>query len=196
MRITQSLWAQHIYQMFKKHWKVQGVRIPKDTGALQACDETGIQYEDILEVAKWKRPIQMKYVFFVVIFLNQLVTLGQFFLLYFLIRVVDPLMEPQIHELWNSRPCHIHEDSNVLVNGLDQAQILTKTLMFGELPKKLQDIFDSIEISPESDKCFKNATLAAHLFDAEQVVLPKRKDPLRPAWNFPRDYGISDQRKW
>jgi len=36
--------------------------------------------------------------------------------------------------------------------------------------------------------------LNSHLFDAEQQKLPKRKDPERPAWNFPRDYGITDRR--
>lgn len=35
----------------------------------------------------------------------------------------------------------------------------------------------------------------ACMYDATQQKLPVRKDPLRPAWNFPRDYGITDVRK-
>lgn len=100
------------------------------------------------------------------------------------------------HPLWNSRPCYIYDDSNVLINGLEQAQVLAKAQVFDALPKRIQDIANNIEISPETDKCIKNATLAAHLFDSEQGKLPKRKDPLQPAWNFTREYGITDQRKW
>jgi len=164
MRINQSLWAQHIYQMFKKHWKVQGVRRPIETGALTSCDEHGIPYEDISDVVNPKKPIK-------------------------------PPVNPEENPLWNSRSCCIHNDSNVLVNGMDQAQLLTKTLVFNELPRKLRNIVNSTKISPESNKYFKNAILTAHLFDAEQKKLAIKKDPLRPAWNFPRDYGITDQRK-
>lgn len=35
----------------------------------------------------------------------------------------------------------------------------------------------------------------SNVYDAMQVVLPKRKDPERPAWNFARDYGIDAKRK-
>lgn len=35
----------------------------------------------------------------------------------------------------------------------------------------------------------------SHIYDAQQVKLPVRKDPERPAWNFPRDYGINAKRK-
>ncbi|KAL1124261.1 hypothetical protein AAG570_002031, partial [Ranatra chinensis] len=33
------------------------------------------------------------------------------------------------------------------------------------------------------------------LYDAYQEKLPKRTDPERPAWVFPRDYGITDRRR-
>lgn len=102
----------------------------------------------------------------------------------------------ETHPLWNSRPCFIYGDSNVLVNGLDQAQILTKSQMYNTLPKRIQDTVQNTEIPPESDKYLKNATLAAYLFDAEQEKLPKIKDPLRPAWVFYRVYNITNQRKW
>lgn len=37
--------------------------------------------------------------------------------------------------------------------------------------------------------------LKSHMFDAMQVKLPKIRDPERPAWNFPRVYGITDKRR-
>lgn len=55
MRITQSLCAQHIYQAFKRHWKIQGARIPRDNGSLEACDANGVKYEDVLEFYRPKR---------------------------------------------------------------------------------------------------------------------------------------------
>lgn len=99
------------------------------------------------------------------------------------------------HPLWNSRKCHIFGDTNVLVEGMPQAQVLTKTVSVNGLPEKLQTSIDNIEISRETDRNMKNAILAAHLFDTEQQKLEKLKDPLRPAWNFPRVYGITRQRK-
>lgn len=111
-------------------------------------------------------------------------------------RFYDP--EPQLdknHPLYKQRVCHTFDDSNVLEEGVPQAQVLTKTLTVARLPEKLQKIVDATEISAESDLYMKNAILSAHLFEATQVKLPKLKDPLRPAWNFPRAYGISAQKK-
>lgn len=101
----------------------------------------------------------------------------------------------ETHPLYKERKCHTLGDSDVLVTGVPQAQVLTKTLVVPNLPEKLQQLIDSTEISAESDLYIKNTILSAHLFDAQQVKLPKRKDVLRPAYNFPRDYGISEQRK-
>lgn len=35
----------------------------------------------------------------------------------------------------------------------------------------------------------------SNVFDAHQEKLPKRKDPARPAWVFPRSFGITNCRK-
>lgn len=81
------------------------------------------------------------------------------------------------------------------MEGVAQAQNLTKTLITAKLPAKVQKLANALDISPDTGLYMKNAIINAHLFDAEQVKLPKIKDPNRPAWNFPRSYGISAQRK-
>lgn len=125
-------------------------------------------------------------------------------LLHFRVNIIKPaLLKPpkevevidETHPLWNSRKCHIYGDTNVLVTGMPQAQVLTKTVCVDGLPQTLQTRIDGIELTRETDRSMKNAILAAHLFDAEQKPLEKLKDPLRPAWNFPRVYGITRQRK-
>lgn len=99
------------------------------------------------------------------------------------------------HPLYKSKECHTFGDSNVLVEGVAQAQNLTKTLITEKLPAKLQELADSVEVSPDTDLYMKNAIINAHLFDAEQVKLPIKKLPERPAYVLPRTYGISLQRK-
>lgn len=54
MRLTQILNRQHIGFMFKKHWVVQGKRVPLDTGIEAELREKGIPIEDALEFVKEK----------------------------------------------------------------------------------------------------------------------------------------------
>lgn len=46
MRITQTLRAQHLGFMFKKHWQIQGHRIPTDTGAETDLTARGLKVVD------------------------------------------------------------------------------------------------------------------------------------------------------
>lgn len=83
-------------------------------------------------------------------------------------------------------------DENVLLEGITQAKIITNTVEVKEgLPERV--------VVDESIKGFnrraREIILNAHVFDAEQTKLPKVKNPLRPAWNFPRTYGITDVRR-
>ncbi|KAG8262659.1 39S ribosomal protein L37, mitochondrial [Homalodisca vitripennis] len=48
-----------------------------------------------------------------------------------------------------------------------------------------------VTFKPLVPRCIKTTCL----YDAEQKKLPVRKDPERPAWNFPRDFGITESRK-
>lgn len=41
----------------------------------------------------------------------------------------------------------------------------------------------------------KRSILQAHLFDSHQEKLAIRKHPEKKMWVYPRDYGITDQRK-
>lgn len=101
----------------------------------------------------------------------------------------------ETHPWWNSRICHVFGDSNVLIYGQKQAQTLTKTLLVNELPQSIQELAKNAEISNETEVQFKNSILQAHLFDTHQEKLVKQKHPTKKMWVFPRDYGITDQRK-
>lgn len=50
MRLTAILRKQHIGRMFKKHWIVQGQRVPVETNAQQTLENLGFKVEDALEV--------------------------------------------------------------------------------------------------------------------------------------------------
>ena len=55
MRLNQTLYAQHIGFMFKKHWIVQGKRVLRETGAKQVLAAKGIPVVDALEFVKKKQ---------------------------------------------------------------------------------------------------------------------------------------------
>lgn len=101
----------------------------------------------------------------------------------------------EFHPLWNSRTCHIFGDKNVLITGKQQAQVLTKTLLVNELPDRIQQLASNVDISNDTEIQMKNSILFAHLFEAHQEKLVKKKHPEKKMWVFPRDYGITDQRK-
>lgn len=86
-------------------------------------------------------------------------------------------------------------DSNVLICGKNQAQVLTKTIAVNSLPEKLEKLAKDIEINSETEIQMKNSIMYAHLFDARQEALVKKKHPVKLMWNFKRDLGITDQRK-
>lgn len=52
MRITSSLLRQHIDFMFKKHWRIQGKRIPYETGAAAELKAKGLTINDPNEYLK------------------------------------------------------------------------------------------------------------------------------------------------
>lgn len=83
----------------------------------------------------------------------------------------------------------------MLLEGLDQAQVLLKTLAVDGLPNKVEQLLSKSNIPDASDQSVRNSILTANLFDAEQKKLAIRKDPNRPAYVLPRDYGITDSRR-
>jgi len=46
MRLTKTLCAQHLGWHFKKHWLVQGKRVPKETGAAAELLKRGVQVKN------------------------------------------------------------------------------------------------------------------------------------------------------
>ncbi|KAJ9578110.1 hypothetical protein L9F63_025029, partial [Diploptera punctata] len=106
-----------------------------------------------------------------------------------------PLANDETHPLYNERECLMYRDHNVLLEGLTQGKILTKTVEIKKgLPEEIEKLFGAYEL-PEQDKLIQRCIFMSHLFDAMQEKLPIRKDPERPAWVFPRDYGITHKRR-
>lgn len=58
MKLSQVLFRQHIDFMFKRHWLVQGKRVPIDTGIEEYLKEKGIPVEDALEFVKEKPEVR------------------------------------------------------------------------------------------------------------------------------------------
>lgn len=114
---------------------------------------------------------------------------------YFRFDIVETIPKPVLfdrsHPDWHDQVCHVYRDNNVLVEGLDQAKIVTNSVEIQQgLPEQIQPKCISNNISTR----VQDIILSSHLFDAEQQKLPKIKDPLRPAFNFPRVYGVTEKR--
>lgn len=104
----------------------------------------------------------------------------------------EPVKRDRTHPNWNDRICYTLRDDNVLLESLAQAKVITNTVEVKEgLPQSI-DLNQSIK---GINRRVKDIILSSHLFDAEQKKLPKIKDPLRPAFNFPRVYGITQEKK-
>lgn len=89
----------------------------------------------------------------------------------------------------------MYGSNNVLLEGLTQALCLTKSIRVDGLPKPLQDLITTTLLPSSIDRNVQQIILASNLLDAEQVKLSRIKNPERPAYNYPRPYGISHQRR-
>ena len=49
MRVTQVCLRQHIGRMFKRHWIVQGRKVPLETGAMAEMEKLNINVQDAME---------------------------------------------------------------------------------------------------------------------------------------------------
>lgn len=172
MRFTAQLYRQHIGFMFKKHWAVQGKRVPRDTGAQSEVEKLGLTVVDAKDFVNGKCSKNEE---------SDTTT-----------SIVE---EDKSHPNWHSEKCRIYSDSNVLIEGVPQAQVLTKTLEINGLPKQLEEKLEKIQLSTQSERNIRNAILASHVFDSEQAKTAIIKIPERPAFVTPRNYGITDSRK-
>lgn len=99
------------------------------------------------------------------------------------------------HRLWKARKCYTYGDTNVLLEGLQQAQVITKTIAINGLPQNIEQLLNSTKIPTNTETFVKNSILSSHVFDAQQEKTAKLKDPNRPAYVLPRVYGITDFRR-
>ncbi|KAJ8948101.1 hypothetical protein NQ318_008454 [Aromia moschata] len=171
MKKSVVLFRQHIGWHFTKHWRVQGKRKLLETGAEKALKEKQLpvyQAEDILKEERQYERIQV-------------------------IGYKDkPVPLDENHPNWHNRPLLSYRDNNVLLEGLTQAKILTNTV---QLKDGLPERISLKNFTDGENNHIKSIILQSHVFDAEQKKLPKIKDPERPAWNFPRSYGITQKRR-
>jgi large subunit ribosomal protein L37 len=106
-----------------------------------------------------------------------------------------PLKMDESHPEFKERVLYRFDDSNVLVEGVTQAQALLNTLVFDELPEKLEDKFSKLKLPADIERSMQQSVLVSHLLDAEQQKTAKIVNPLRPMRPFPRNYGITEARK-
>lgn len=174
MRLTTVLCKQHIERMFKKHWRLQKARVPHLTEAESEMEARGIpvyEPDDIIEERREFMKLEVKPL------------------------APRPIPRDHTHPLYHERICHMYRDHNVLLKGLDQAKVLTKTVEIKTgLPVEIENLVESQQLQ-DQDTLVQRYILKSHVFDAMQVKLPKIHDPQRPAWNFPRVYGITDKRR-
>ncbi|XP_077299713.1 mitochondrial ribosomal protein L37 [Arctopsyche grandis] len=175
MKLTSPLWKQNITRYFRKHWEVARKRVPGDKGEEKYLKERGFTVEEATEfVNEPLRPIER----------FNVIGVGQ-----------KPLPRDETHPDWKERCCHVIKSTDVLVEGLPQALLLTKTVHVSEtLPKSIEALVQE-ETPAHIHQHLKTAILKANIFDSEQKKLPKIHDPDRPAFNFPRLYGITAARR-
>ncbi|KAL6260383.1 hypothetical protein P5V15_007912 [Pogonomyrmex californicus] len=172
MKLTRVLYKQHIGRQIAKLWYVKRERkipITKTEGYLSTL---GIQVKDASEVACPKQ-IHPK--------LN--------------LEFLKPreLSFDETHPDWKAQTCLIFKDHNVLQEGFSQAQILTNTVCLPNSQNYIQDSFPDL---PEHiDDIVKRIIYTSNIFDAHQEKLPKKKNPEKLSWVYPRDYGITNCRK-
>ncbi|KAJ3647624.1 hypothetical protein Zmor_019491 [Zophobas morio] len=168
MRPSPHLCKQHLGWHFKKLWATQSARKIRDAGIEQKLLEKGVPVVKAEDILWEKRPLEK-------------------------IEVVGlkpkPVVFDHTHPNWHDKTILTYRDNNVLLKGLQQAKILTNTV---ELKQGLPDF--TLKSTKKIDRRVKEIILTSHVFDAEQKILPKVKDPERPAWNFPRVYGITQPR--
>ncbi|KAJ8972293.1 hypothetical protein NQ317_018627 [Molorchus minor] len=171
MRRSVVLFRQHIGWHFIKHWRVQGKRKPLNTGAEKILTEKGIPVCKAEDILNEKRACER----------------------YNVTGYKDkPILLDESHPNWHQQPLLSYGDNNVLLEGLPQAKILTKTI---EVRNGLPTKVSLKNLSKDVNNRVQNIILETHTFDAEQKKLPKIKDPNRPAWNFPRVLGITQKRR-
>lgn len=173
MKLTQALRKYHLGRLTRAIWQQQRERIPIDKNVESKLSALNINIIDPIDILQPKKE-------FVKIEIPE--------------PVIKVLKFDNTHPDWKDKACLNYKDHNVLQHGLSQAQLLLKTILIkNELPQQIEE--KEIYISEDIHRLVKRTIYTSNIFDAHQELLPKRKDPDRPAWNFPRYYGVTDIRK-
>ena len=168
MKFTQVLYKIHIGKAIRYLWQHQRERPVIYHPVHKVLASMGITVEDALKVVK-PPPKHTPYVI-----------------------EIDTI--PNTVKNWEDKKCVVFEDHNVLQEGISQACLLTNTLqMDDQLPQKVKELIT--DIPADVNNFVKRIVCTSTIYDPEQVKLPIIKDPERPAWVFPRRYGISSTRK-
>jgi len=176
MRLTSSLSKHNLYRLMRNQWKSGRKRRLIETPVLSILQEKNIEVIDANEFVSTPRPT---------------------FDFSTVVGLAPKLVEKdENHPLYKEQPCYMYHDGSVLLEGLQQAMILTNTVQLesNKLPEQIQSLIDKVKLENQ-DSLVIRCIQTSCLYDAEQKKLPIRKDPERPAWNFPRDYGITEERK-
>lgn len=173
MKITQVLYKQHIGRQITKLWYVKRERrISNDKIDKYLTKKYGIEIKNALEVSSPKQTF------------TKLKIEG----------LRPKLLFDETHPDWKAQTCLMFRDHNILQEGFCQAQILTNTVCLPDSsPNYIQDSLP--ELPEYVDDIVNRIIYTSNIFDAHQDKLPKIKDPERPAWVFPRTYGLSNSRK-
>ncbi|XP_011687044.1 PREDICTED: 39S ribosomal protein L37, mitochondrial [Wasmannia auropunctata] len=173
MKLTWVLYKQHIGRSIKRLWYVKRERKIFDTRTEEHLSKLGILVKDAAEVSCPKQEYPR-------------ITVESL--------IPNPPAFDETHPDWKARTCSVFKDHNILQEGFCQAQILTNTVCLPNSSSNyIQDLYSDL---PEHvDDIVKRIIYTSNIFDAHQEQLPKRKDPERPAWVFPRDFGITNCRK-
>lgn len=183
MKFTQALYKHHIGRLIKWQWRFQRKKTLIMTNAekvlasrnVPVVDAQQFMHEPILEAQKQD--------------VKQILD-----------NVVGPAVLPakldNAHPSWRDDPCFVYGDHSVLVRGLEQAKVFANTVEPEPLglPQYIKQLYEAYRL-PDQDAHVRRIVEASLLYDAVQEKLPVRKDPGRPAWKFPRDYGIPDKRR-
>ncbi|RZF47500.1 hypothetical protein LSTR_LSTR007427 [Laodelphax striatellus] len=178
MRLTAPCYKHNLWRQFKATWRVQGKkRKILDAGLKDRLEKNNMVVYDAKDIAVIPPP-----------HIDEVQTL-----------LVPPVIKQDTEQGEAKQPIKrllAFRDNNVLLEGMDQAKRLTNTVEPepGILPQQLTSLIDAVKL-PEQDDLAKRCILSSIAFDAEQVKLPIRKNPLKRMWVFPRDYGISQPRR-
>lgn len=176
MKLTQILQAHHRGRWRSSQWRLKGWQVKRVSYAKKTLEEHNIPYENGLEFVKDPKPVVS----------------------FDYINVFNPPTpkKNEHHPDFKSIPCFSYGDNNVLVEGLNQAKVLTNTVEVEEnLPQMILKLKEETSLPSTVHKIVQKTLYSALVFDAYQEKLPLRYLEGRPTHRLPRDYGITDIRK-